>query len=301
MDLKKILLTGGTGFIGNYLAGELMKAGHYLTVITRSPGKYSEEEATNQRFVSWSADLAAIMDETDVVVNLAGENLFDKRWTKQVKKQIYESRVDSTRKLTEAMREANQPPDLFISASAVGIYGDSGDRVLDESEAAGSDFLARVCVGWESEATKASELGVRVAIPRIGIVLEKNGGVLEKMRMPFLFFVGGAIGTGRQYVPWIHMRDICCAVLYPLKNKKISGPYNACSPNPATMDDLAAAIGEAMNRPSFFRVPEFMVSAALGEAAEPVLGSLRAEPKVLQQHGFRFDFEDLQEAVNDVL
>ncbi|MEX2463365.1 MAG: TIGR01777 family oxidoreductase [Balneolaceae bacterium] len=300
METKQILITGGTGFIGTYLCNELLKAGHYLTLVTRSPEKYSEDQAKNMRYIGWDDELAQAVNRTDVIINLAGESLFGQRWTDSVKKRIYDSRILTTQKLTKLIAESASKPDLFISASAVGIYGDSGDKILDESAKSGKDFLAKVCIDWEKEALKASDYGVRVAIPRIGIVLEDNGGVIDKMKLPFMFFVGGPIGSGNQFVPWVHMRDLCQAILYPIENEELEGPYNACSPNPVTMKSLANVIGTVMNRPAYFRVPTAILKFILGEAAEPILSSLRAHPKILQCLGFQFEFEDLEEALADI-
>jgi len=300
-DEKQILITGGTGFIGSYLRNILLRQGHYLTIITRNPGKYEEEHAENQKFVSWSSNLVSFLEETDYVINLAGENLFGQRWTKEVKDKIYNSRINTTRKLVNSMKKCENPPSLFISGSAVGYYGDSGEKVLDEDSASGNDFLAKVCFDWEAEAEKAFSAGIRVAIPRIGIVLEEDGGVVEKMKLPFQFFAGGPLGDGRQYVPWVHMEDLCRAILYPIEINNFNGPYNACSANPVTMNELAKTMGKVMNRPSFFRVPEFILKTALGEAAEPILASLRVQPKRLQTSGFEFEFEELEEALADIL
>jgi len=300
-DEKRIFITGGTGFIGSYLRNMLLKEGHYLTIITRSPGKYEEEHAENQKFVPWSVNLVPILEETDYVINLAGENLFGQRWTEEVKEKIYNSRINTTRKIVNSMKKCENPPSLFISGSAVGYYGDSGDKLLDEESASGNDFLAKVCYDWEAEAEKAFSAGIRVSIPRIGIVLEEDGGVVEKMKLPFRFFAGGPLGTGNQYVPWVHMEDLCRAILYPIRKNNFNGPYNACSANPVTMNELAGTMGKVMNRPSLFRVPEFVLKTVLGEAAEPILSSLRVQPKRLQTSGFEFEFEELEEALSDIL
>lgn len=299
--MKKVLITGGTGFIGKYLTQILLREGHYITIVTRSPDKYSEKQARNRSFIGWDDELKSAMNEHDVVINLVGENLFGQRWTDEVKQRIYSSRIDSTKELVDAMRESERKPALFISASAVGIYGDSGDKILDESAPAGDDFLAKVCVDWENESKKAEELGVRVVNPRIGIVMEENGGIIEKMVLPFKFGVGGPIGSGKQYVPWVHMTDLCNAILFPMENESVKGPYNACSPEPETMNVLAKKMGRVLNRPSLFRVPEFLLNIALGEAAQPVVSSLRVQPKVLQTSEFEFMFEDLEEALADIL
>lgn len=300
MEIKKIIITGGTGFIGSYLCNELLKKGHFVSIITRNPQKYSEEQSKNLQYIGWDDDLVVVMEDADVVYNLAGESLFGKRWTESVKKSIYNSRIESTRNLVEVIRKADSKPDLFISASAVGIYGDNGDKLVDESTPSGDDFLAEVCKDWEKESKKAEEFGVRVVNPRVGIVLERDGGFLQLMKLPFLFFVGGPLGDGKQYLPWIHMDDLVRAFIYPMDKEELSGPYNACSPQPETINRVADALGKVLNRPSFFRVPEFALKAVLGEAAQPVLASLNVQPKVLQISGFEFQYEDVEEALADV-
>ncbi len=298
---KQILITGGTGFVGSYLCEELMRQGHFLTILTRSPQKYTEENSKNQKYVGWETPLTPLMENTDIVINLAGENLFGKRWTESVKKRLYNSRIDITRKLADAMKECSNPPDVFISASGINYYAESGDEIITEESESGDDFLAKICIDWEREALKAEQAGVRVAIPRIAVVLEYDGGMVEKMRLPFALFAGGPLGNGKQYVSWIHMADLCRAIIYPIDNPTISGPYNAAAPDPITMNALANAMGKVMNRPSFFRVPEFALKLVLGEAAQPVLSSLRVKPKVLLSEGFEFEFTDLEIALADIL
>ena len=297
----QILITGGTGFIGSFLCEHLARDGHYLTLISRSPEKYAEESAKNQSYISWDSDLSKAMDKADVVINLVGENLFGKRWTDEVKKRLYSSRIDLTNKLVDAMEKSSTPPGLFISASGINYYGDSGDEVLTEEHGPGDDFLANLCIDWEAAARKAQELGVRVAIPRIAPVLEDGDGIVDKMKLPFSLFVGGSLGSGDQYLSWIHMYDMISALVYPIEKPEISGPYNAASPNPVQMDEFAKVMGKVMNRPSFFKVPEFVLNTVLGEAATPVLASLRIQPKVLQQAGFEFQFADLEVALGDIL
>ncbi len=300
-NTKQILITGGTGFIGGYLCEELTRKGHFLTIITRSPEKYQEEEAKNQRYISWDDDLTEQMEKSDVVINLAGENLFGQRWTDDVKDRLYNSRIEGTRKLVEAMKAADNRPDLFISASGVNYYKGNGDELIDESGEAGDDFLADICINWEKEARMAENLQVRTAIPRIAPVLQEGGGMIDKMKLPFMLFAGGPIGSGRQFVPWIHMEDMIRAIIYPMETPDFEGPYNACSSDQVTMNELAKTLGKVMNRPSFFRVPEFALKLVLGEAAAPVLGSLKVQPKKLQKSGFQFHFDDLEEALADIL
>lgn len=296
-----LLLTGATGFIGTHLRRRLLEEGHDLTIITRSPGSWKEVSANNHRFISWDSDLVAAMEAADVVINMAGENLFDRRWSESVKKKLYDSRIESTRVLVEAMGSASDRPELLISVSGVNYYGERGEDPLEESEPPGHDFLAMICQDWEAEAQKAKAFGIRVSNPRVGVVLHPDDGALDKMILPFKLFIGGPIGRGSQYMPWIHMDDLCRALLFPMHEETFSGPYNACSPSPETMRNLARLMGKVMNRPSLMRVPEWAVKLLLGESATPVLTSLKVIPAQLRQAGFQWTFEDLEEALADLL
>jgi len=198
------------------------------------------------------------------------------------------------------MEKAVNKPSVFVSASASGIYGDQGDTILTEEHEVASDFLAKVCVDWEAESMKAADFDVRVVNPRIGIVFEKGGGALEKMIPPFKFFVGGPIGDGMQYMSWIHRTDLVNALIFPIEKEELIGAYNVCSPNPATMNEVSETLGDVMNRPSFFRVPKFALDIAFGEAAQPITGSIRMQPKQLQVNGFEYRFEELEEALADI-
>lgn len=297
---KHILVSGGTGFIGSALVEELLKRGHYIKIITRNPDKY-QESAKNLQYISWQDDLVAYTNEADIVVNLAGENIFGKRWTDTVKKRLRQSRVDLTQSLVKTMRKAESPPDVFVSASAIGYYGDTRDNVVDEQQQAGDDFLAQVCVDWEKEAHKAESLDVRVVIPRLGIVLEKGGGALETMLPAFKMFVGGPVGSGDQYVPWVHLTDIVNGFIAAIEDEELSGVYNFCAPNPVKMDTFADALASALNRPSLFKVPSIVLKTALGEAATPILASIRAEPKRLLDAGFEFRYDDIYLAMSDIV
>ena len=297
-----ILITGGTGFIGQELRTLLLQEGHYLSVITRSPKKYADEAAKNQQFLSWDGDLVEAMNSADAVIHLAGEGIFDQRWNEEVKQRIYDSRINSTKKLVSAMEKAEKKPEVFISASASGIYGNRGEDILDESANADKeDFLAKVCIDWEAESQKAAEFGVRVVNPRIGIVLEKSGGALQKMLTPFQFGVGGPVGNGKQYMSWIHRTDLCNALIYPIEQTELKGAYNLCAPNPATMNEFAATLASTMNRPNLFRVPKIALEIMYGEGAKPITDSIRMQPKVLQVNNFEFRFEELEEALTDIL
>lgn len=300
--MKNILITGGTGFIGLELRTLLLQQGYYLSVITRNPKKYADESAKNQQFLSWDDDLVEAMNTADVVIHLAGEGIFNQRWNEEVKQRIYNSRIDSTKQLVSAMEKAESKPEVFISASASGIYGNRGDDILDESASIDKeDFLAKVCIDWEAESQKATEFGVRVVNPRIGIVLEKNGGALKKMLTPFQFGVGGPVGDGKQYMSWIHRTDLCKALIYPIAKKEIIGAYNLCAPHPSTMNEFAETLASVMNRPNLFRVPKIALELVFGEGAKPITDSIRMQPKVLQVNDFEFRFEELEEALADIL
>ncbi|HLR31171.1 MAG TPA: TIGR01777 family oxidoreductase [Fodinibius sp.] len=296
-----IFISGGTGFIGHYLRRMLLQEGHLLTIVTRSPEKYVSETAKNQRFVSWDANLSAEMNSADAVINLAGASIFGQRWRQSVKERIYSSRIESTRMLVNAVKKSEDRPEVFLSASAAGYYGDRGEQVLDESASSGDDFLAQVCVDWEKEAHKVEEAGVRLAIPRTGIVLEENGGAMEQMLLPFKLCVGGPVGSGHQYFPWIHMHDLCRSFLFAIGNNDFSGAFNVNAPNPVTMRAFADVLGDQLNRPSFFRVPEALLQLVLGDAAAPITNSLRLQPKKLQQYGFEFQYPQLSGALADIL
>src|SRR5699024_9684876 len=296
-----IFISGGTGFIGSYLRRMLLQEGHLLTIVTRSPEKYASETAKHQQSISWDADLAEQMEQTDAVINLAGASIFGQRWTESVKERIASSRIESTRTLVDAVKKSENRPEVFLSASAAGYYGDRGEQVLDEAAASGEDFLAQRCLRWVQEAHKVQEAGRRLAIPRTGIVVEDDGGAMEQMLLPFKFCVGGPVGSGRQYFPWIHMHDLCRAFLFAIGNSNFSGAFNANAPNPVTMRAFADLLGNQLHRPSFFRVPEALLQLVLGDAAAPITNSLRLQPKKLQQHGFEFQYPQLSGALADIL
>lgn len=294
-------MTGGTGFIGSHLRTMLLREGHLLTVVSRSPEAYEGETARNQRFISWDADFISEMEKADAVVNLAGESIFGQRWTDEVKQRIYSSRIDNTLKLASAVNQAENPPSVMVSASGIDYYGDEGAAVIDESCGPGNDFLSKVCIDWEQAAKEVTDAGVRVAIPRFGVVLETDGGALQQMLTPFKLFVGGPVGSGDQYFSWVHMYDVCRGIIFALEKDDFEGAYNMCAPHPVTMNDFADALGDILNRPSLFRVPEFALKLALGEAADPVISSHRVHPEKLQEAGFEFRFRYVIEALSEIL
>ncbi len=312
-SIVRVVVTGGTGFIGRAVVHALMARGDEAVVLTRGKARAASHACqecglgSKLELAHWTPEEAGswqnVVDGADAVVHLAGASIGDGRWTPERMASIRESRVRSTALLAEAMAEAKRKPRVFVSGSATGYYGTkTGDRVVEEDAPGGDDFLARVCRDWEAAARPASEAGVRVVHPRMGIVLGRGGGVLGRMVPLFRAFVGGPIGDGTQYVPWVHIRDVARALEAMLTREDLSGAYNTTAPEPVTMNAFAEAIGAALQRPAAVRVPPFAVKMALGEdAAGVLLSGQRATPRRLVDAGFAFVFPDLESALADLL
>jgi len=297
----KIFITGGTGFIGSHLSGTLLQKGHFVIVAgmssvsdgLRHPNlKYISADTTKKG--PWQREL----EDIDAVINLAGRSIF-RRWNEKYKKSIYESRILTTRNLVEALPSGREI--TLCSTSAAGYYGNRGDDILTESEQPGSDFLAVVCRDWEEEAFKAKEKGVRVVAARFGVVLGKGGGALGKMIPAIRFFVGGPVGNGRQWFPWIHIEDLISAMLFVFDNKGVSGPLNFTAPEPIRNADLVRAIAAVLHRPSFMPAPAFLIRTILGEFGSSILASQRVMPERLLKYGFSFRYPDIKSAVSNLL
>ncbi len=295
----KIVIAGGTGFLGQPLTIDLIARGHEVVHLSRRGGG-----AGPARTVAWTpnghaGEWAAALEGAGAVVNLAGESIAGGRWTAARKQRILESRVLATRSLAAAIAQASTPPPVFVSGSAVGYYGMLGDEVVAEDAKPGRDFLASVCVQWEAEAARAQSVRTRVVNIRTGLVLERDGGALPPMLMPFWFGAGGPVGSGRQWWPWIHRRDWIALVRMAIDNSAISGPMNATSPNPVTNRDFAKALGRAMHRPAFMPTPGFVLKIVLGEMAEAlILSGQRALPVKAERHGFAFTYPQLEPALS---
>jgi hypothetical protein len=297
----KIFVTGATGFVGSPLVAWLLERRHEVTGTgRRAPGELS----THRRFRFVSADTTRpgpwqeALAEADAVVNLAGQPLFG-RWTDARKRQIRESRILTTRHVVDAMARAK--PAVLVSASGVGFYGGRGDDPLTESEPAGEGFIARLAVDWEAEALKARAHGHRVVLARLGIVLGSKGGALAQMLPAFKAFLGGPLGSGRQWFPWIHQEDLLRAIAHSLEDEGLSGPVNACSPNPVRHRDLARALGKVLGRPAVMPAPAFMVRLVLGEFGGLLLDSQRALPDKLVARRFRFRHADILRALQSLI
>lgn len=308
----KLVIAGGTGFLGGRLAESSAEAGHEVIVLTRSlpSGVTQHDPSTGRPGVTragWRPEgldeWAVRLDGADAVVNLAGESIGAARWTPQTKRRLRESRLAATRALVDAARRARRPPRVFVSASAVGYYGAAvGDRVLDEEAPPGEDFLARLCVDWEQEASRATDFGTRVVLVRTGLVLDAGGGAVAKMLPAFRLGLGGRFGSGRQYVPWIHRLDWVELVQWALAEPRVSGPLNATAPNPVTNAAFARALGRALGRPTWLPAPAFALRLVLGEMADALLLSgQRAVPARALARGFEFRFRDLDRALDHIL
>lgn len=297
----KILITGGSGFVGLNLTRFLLDKGHRVTAIGRSeprhrfdPEHYHFLAADTTRTGPWQEELAL----ADAVVNLTGASIF-KRWTKNYKKQIYNSRVMTTRNLVEALPGGTHV--TLCSTSGAGFYGNRGDDVLTEDESAGSDFLAGVSIDWEKAALQASAKGARVAIMRFGVILGPNGGAMAKLIPAFKMFVGGPLGDGNQWFPWLHIDDLLSAILFVLENPEINGPLNFCAPNPVRNRELAQALGEALSRPAIMPAPAFMIRLVMGEFGDVFLNSQRTVPEKLVNHGFAFRYPEIKGAIRAIV
>lgn len=300
----RIVLAGGTGFLGQALCRHLLEGGHCLTLLTR--GAPREQPADGIELRQWTpdgtaGDWAAAIDGADAVVNLAGESIASARWTAERRQRIHDSRVLATRSLVTAMSGASHPPAVLVNASAQGYYGDRGDEELTEESAPGSDFLAQVCLDWESAALQATPLA-RVVLLRTGIVLSKDEGALARMLVPFRMFGGGPLGSGRQYMSWIHLRDWVGMATWAIEDDRVVGPVNIGSPGPVRNAEFARTLGKILGRPSWLPAPSFALKAALGQMAEALLlGSIRMRPARAQELGYQFVFPDLAPALRNIL
>lgn len=304
----RVLVTGGTGLIGAALAQDMAQDGHEVIVLSRNPGQHSLPSGV--RAERWDAQTASgwghLADGADAIINLAGESIagsgfFPSRWTAARKQRIVQSRVQAGQAVVAAIRAAAQKPRVLIQASAVGYYGPRGDELLGVTAASGHDFLATVCQQWEAETAVVADMGVRRVILRTGVVLSMAGGALPLQVLPFKFFAGGPLGSGKQWIPWIHLLDEVRAIRFLIENESANGPFNLTAPNPLTNRDLARAIGEVMKRPSFLPTPAFALKALLGEMATIVVDGQRAVPYRLQEMGFTFQFTDAKMALRDLL
>lgn len=294
-----ILLTGGTGLIGRLLCRFWSEQGHQLWVLSRRPEQVAALCGPTVRGIACLDELA---DEVlDAVINLAGAPIADRPWTKARRTLLWNSRVQFTEQLVAGLARRTQKPGVLISGSAVGWYGDGGEHLLTEDQPSGSGFASQLCVAWEDAASQATELGIRVALVRTGLVLTPDGGFLARLLPSFRLGLGGAIGNGRQWMPWVHWYDQIALIDFILHHPEMAGPYNACAPHPVRNLEFSRTLGQILHRPVWLPMPAVVLKLILGECAELLLGGQHALPARTQTAGFSFRFTELAPALRDVL
>jgi uncharacterized protein (TIGR01777 family) len=296
----KVAITGGSGFVGQEITKQLTDNGHEVYILTRSPKASSD----SVHMVKWLVDGAKPEDQlngVDAWINLAGASINEGRWTEEQKQKIYDSRMKATDEVLRIFATVSKKPTVLVNASAIGIYPPSEQATYtEESSSRGSDFLAKTVEDWEKKASEAEEFGTRVAYGRFGIVLGKDQGALPLMSLPYKMGVGGKVGSGNQWVSWVHVSDVAKAVLYAIDNDDFKGPFNVTSPDPKQMTEFGKILGEVLHRPHWLPVPSFALKLALGDKSQLVLEGQRVMPEKLLTHGFKFTYPDLQKALKNI-
>lgn len=302
--MKNVLISGGTGFIGKKLTKALQQKGFSVFILTRDKNKKYSFDEPFPKFIEFSEknteELLEIGSNSNAIINLAGASIAGSKWTKEYKKLILESRIQSTNLIVNAIKKMKTAPKCFISASAVGYYGSRADEILTEEAKPGIDFLANVCIEWEKAAMEAQNL-CRMVIPRIGVVLDKNEGALPQMIKPFKAGFSSVPGNGKQWVPWIHIADLVNLFVWSVENEEIRGRVNCVAPNAVQMSQLTKSIGKILKKAVIGNVPELVLKMMLGEQAAIVLGSTRAVPKVAIEKNFKFTYLNVEVALEDFL
>jgi uncharacterized protein (TIGR01777 family) len=299
-----VIITGGTGLIGRALSASLAADDHRVTVLSRNPDRAAGLPGGVQ-VARWDAHTsqswAHLADGADAIVNLAGENIAGGLWTKKRKRRLHDSRVKAGQAVLQAVQATAQKPRVVVQSSGIGYYGPRGDEEITEEAPAGDDFLSRVALDWEASTAPLDAVGVRRPIIRTGVVFSTRGGALPLMRLPFRFFVGGPLGGGQQWLPWIHIADEVRAIRFLIENPQADGPFNLCAPNPLTNAALSRVLGQVMGRPAWMRAPAWALRLFLGELSTTLLHGQRAVPRRLLELGFTFQFPEAQAALRDLL
>jgi uncharacterized protein (TIGR01777 family) len=300
----RIFLTGGTGLVGGRLVRKLRERGDQVVVLSRRPEAAKQLWGEQCTIVAGdpmqAGDWMNAVRDCDGVIHLAGEGIFNRRWNQAFKDLLYQSRIKSTENIVAAMKQSAAAK-VLVNASAIGYYGAHGDEELTEESPPATDFMAKICVDWEKAAQAATAHGARVVMVRIGVVLDPNGGALQKMLTPFKMFVGGPVGSGKQYMSWIHNEDLCGLILFALDHAELSGPVNGTAPHPVTNKEFSQALGKVLGRPSFLPTPGFALRVTLGEVAEIITQGQRVLPRKALAAGYPFKFAEIETALRELL
>ena len=299
---RNVLIAGITGLIGNKLA-RLLLPEYKVRGLVRNV-RSAQSKLPEADFYSWKEDekfLVNLIEGSDIVINLSGRSIAKGRWTEKAKREIYSSRIETTKRLGELISKASKKPESFIVASAVGYYGLDVNKISDEDSPPSDDFLGKVCVDWEKASSLVDELNVRRVNVRISTVLSRDGGALPLIVLPFKFFAGTYFGSGNQYFPWIHEKDLIRLFKFVIENQSITGPINAVSPQAVTMKEFCKTLGKVLKRPCWLRIPEWKMKLLLGEMADLLIKGGKVIPKKAIESGFKFEFDDLEFALRDLL
>jgi len=298
--MKHVLITGGTGLIGSSLCRKLIDQNYQVTVLSRNLKTVSQKCGQQVQGITSLSEINANV-VIDVVINLAGEPIADKRWSKNRKVELETSRINLTHELVKWMSERKLKPESLISGSAVGWYGDGSSEILTEQSKYKDEYTHQLCDAWEKQALQAEQAGIRVCIVRTGLVLAKNGGFIQKMLLPFKLGLGGKLGQGEQYMPWIHLTDMTNLLVFLLEDRGAHGVFNACSPQPVTNKKFTAALAKQLHRVAFIPVPAWLLKILLGEMSRLLLTGQNATPEKAQAIGFRFVYTDVTLALANIL
>ena len=300
----KIAIIGGSGFIGRNLARQLAKSAHDIFIFSRKntlPPELQGLEKLN--LVSTPKPNSENLEAMDIIINLAGESVIGERWTEKRKEELRTSRINFTKEIINELAKVKVKPKVFLQGSAIGYYGmyESANPVFSETANPGEDFLAKLCMDWEKEALQAKDLGIRTVLIRTGIVLSPKSGALQQMLLPFKMFVGGPLGTGKQFMSWIHIADMIQGILFLIADSNASGAFNFTAPNPCSNEEFSSCLGKVIKRPSFMPVPSFAITALYGEGAEVILKGQNVVPTKLIEAGYSFQFPTLKLALENLL
>ncbi len=301
--VEKIVIFGGSGFLGRKLIDSI-KEDFKIVLASRNAERFIHLNDKIIEVVQYTNDVESflkIIEGSDVVVNFSGASIADKRWNEKYKKIMYDSRVKTTSLISYAISKCTNKPHTLVSTSATGIYGNRGDELLYEESEPGNDYLANLCKDWEHEAFKSIEYGVRTVCIRVGIVLDKEQGGFKKMARPFKFFVGGALGNGKQYMPWVHIEDIINIYTEAITNKSLNGVVNGTAPNPVTNNEFSNVLAKILKRPNIFKVPKFALKIIVGELGDIITASQRVISKKLLDSGYRFKYKEIEKALENII